>query len=149
MKILQLFAIVLVSETVYGKISEIVDNNKIAIFIRDVIKENNLKTKTVGDVAIFKISNGRYWEEIDRIYDQICREIPEENPVLKPDQSQVVKNPKLWVASFIIIVANANHPVIIFILVFSKHRYYFFGVQLYFESKVFHKRRYLKKQKLK
>ena len=115
MKSLHFIVLVLVSGTVYGKISEISDNNKIATFIRDVIKENNEKTKNIGDVAVFKISEGRHRNEIDRIYDQICREIPTENPVLKPNQSEVVKNKKLWVASFIIVVANANHPVIIFI----------------------------------
>ena len=112
MKILQLIAVVLLSEIVHGRISEVTNDNKIASFIRDVIKDSNSKTNNNGDVAVFKINDDQHQNKIDKIYDQICQQIPADNPVLKPNHLKVVKNQKIWAASFTIIVSNANHPVI-------------------------------------
>lgn len=80
----------------------------VAKFIGELVRDANSKDSTrVHDVAFLRSED----KASDDLFEAVLMEIPIENGLILPATNQYVKNQRIRVASFIIIISDTPEPV--------------------------------------
>jgi hypothetical protein len=84
---------------------EVMRNDKVSSFVRDLITDHNNKHPAMKDVAIFEFYE-RSSRDVADAFEDVRKAIPTENPVTATEMERIT-NRRLPEAAFIIIVTDA------------------------------------------
>ncbi|CAO1297376.1 unnamed protein product, partial [Diamesa serratosioi] len=101
--LLKVFWLIIYFEVALGGIMEVQESGtKIPEYIRELIKDFNRKDSNIHDVVILNLQN----DTTSKIFNDVIKEIPDDNPVIIPDIKVRLDDTKLRPASFVIITAD-------------------------------------------
>jgi hypothetical protein len=87
------------------------ENNEVSSYVRDLITDFNRQEPATKDVAILKFNvDLKSTQNVDDVFEDIRRAIPNENPVLVPKMERIVHR-NLPDMAFIIIVSEVGNDV--------------------------------------
>lgn len=111
---LKVLTVFLTLEVSRGNLISVEKNNNSAIssYIHNLLAEYETKTKSTNDVVVFKMNKvDSLSDEVDDLYEGICKSIPKSMPFHLSPLGVVVEYRNLRPTSFTIIVSSESNPV--------------------------------------